>query len=54
MKRFVAGTLVGIALVASVAYAQEGTSGMLTGRDFRALPERVRTFCMHGWMTGFA
>lgn len=54
MKQFVAGIVIGIALAASVSYAQESTTGMLTGRDFRGLPERVRTVWMHGWMTGFA
>jgi len=54
VKRFFAGIVLGIALAASAAYAQESTGRMLTGRDFRTLPERVRTFWMHGWMTGFA
>lgn len=35
VRQFVAGIVVGIALVASVAYAQESTGGTLTGRDFR-------------------
>ncbi|MGH2372142.1 MAG: hypothetical protein ACRDIC_01500 [bacterium] len=54
MKRFVAGIVIGLVLAGGVAYAQESAGRMLTGRDFRTLPERVRTVWVHGWMAGFA
>lgn len=54
MRTFAVGLLIGVALAAGVASAQESGSSLLTGRDFRGLSLLARTTWVNGWMAGFA